>query len=142
LGTFDGWRAAGAIPSTQSSRIGSEWFEVAISQDAPRCDEMAHFAAIPGVLAVDAGPASDGSTVYPYESAGVRTYLFRRAGGDCSGRCTENHYWYFVPDAAGHRLVGDWVESPGVEPPSWWPEARRNIDLYASWLADCHTGTP
>jgi len=73
------------------------------------------------------GAVGDWQNVYPWEAQGIRTYLFRKAWGDCPCGCIYNEYVYFRAMPSGPDLVG---YHAGGQPPEWWEEARVGMDAY------------
>jgi hypothetical protein len=88
---------------------------------------------LPGVIQVSAaGLCCDWPNLYPLQRDGGRTYLFRKASGDCPAGCIENEYWYFRATRHGIEFVGGW--NPRFEPtPAWWDEAKENRDFFPRW---------
>lgn len=80
------------------------------------------------------GIFGDRSNVYPWQSTGVRTYLFREAWGDCMAGCIHNRFWYFRVIVGDVEYVGSW---DGQDPePAWWKEAKAAYFTYRGWPLD------
>ena len=79
------------------------------------------------------GYAGDSPNIYPRSTPSGLTYLFRDAWGDCPSGCIYNKYWYFIITPTGPQLIGSWDPQDQPSQPSWWPDAKENIDQYRSW---------
>lgn len=77
--------------------------------------------------------AGDSPNIYPRSTSSGLTYLFRYAWGDCPSGCIYNKYWYFIIMPTGPQLIGSWDPQNQSSQPSWWPDAKENIDQYRSW---------
>ncbi len=86
-----------------------------------------------GVAYASPGSAmlGDWPNIYPWEAEGIRTYLFRKAWGDCPCGCMHSEYVYFRIMSSGPVVVGDYA---GGQPPEWWEEARAGEDAYLDEL--------
>lgn len=92
------------------------------------------YANLPGVkYAEPDGYAGDSPNIYPRSTPSGLTYLFRYAWGDCPSGCIYNKYWYFIITPTGPQLIGSWDPQDQPSQPSWWPDAKENIDQYRSW---------
>lgn len=90
---------------------------------------------LPGVrYAEPNGIGGDFSNIYPRETlAHGMTYLFREGWGDCPSGCIYNQYWYFPIYAFNPLIIRYWNPDEDPKAPSWWDEAKQNIELYHSW---------
>ena len=92
------------------------------------------YANLPGVkYAEPDGYAGDSPNIYPLSTPSGFSYLFRDAWGDCPSGCIYNKYWYFIIMPTGPQLIGSWDPQNQPSQPSWWPDAKENIDQYRSW---------
>ena len=92
------------------------------------------YADLPGVqYAKPDGYVGDSPNIYPRSTPSGLTYLFRYAWGDCPSGCTYSKYWYFVITATGPQFIGSWDPQHQPSQPSWWPDAKENIDQYRGW---------
>jgi len=140
LGTYTAWAGIGKVYYVGSLDAVAERFQIFTTNVLPRCAIVDAFAALPGVTGAVARRYEGRSRLFPFDVGGARSYLFRRSPEtDPQGI---DRYWYFEPEGTGHRLVGTWDAAPGSDPPAWWPNAQRNLDLFARWVADCTRGTP
>ncbi|MFH1763621.1 MAG: hypothetical protein ABIF09_05445 [Gemmatimonadota bacterium] len=88
-----------------------------------------HYGPLRGVSEICVGYGlGDYATLYPWETGGIRTYLFRKAWGDCPAGCIYKEYAYFRVMPSGPVLVGYYA---GGTPPEWWEEARAGIDAFS-----------
>lgn len=93
-----------------------------------------HYTNLPGVqYAEPDGYAGDSPNIYPRSTPSGLTYLFRYAWGDCPSGCIYNKYWYFIITPTGPKLIGSWDPQGQPSQPSWWPDAKENIDQYRNW---------
>lgn len=91
---------------------------------------------LPGMVLVEPnGIIGDSSNVHAWEHDGQRTYLFRKAWGDCPAGCISALYWYFRATESGPELVGSWDPQSEPNAPEWWAEARQNVEFHAG---QCH----
>ncbi len=92
------------------------------------------YANLPGVqYAEPDGYAGDSPNIYPRSTPSGLTYLFRYAWGDCPSGCIYNKYWYFIITPTEPQLIGSWDPQDQPSQPSWWLDAKENIDQYRSW---------
>jgi len=91
---------------------------------------------LPGMVLVEPnGIVGDSSNLHAWEHDGRRTYLFRKAWGDCPAGCIHALYWYFRATESGPELVGTWDPQSEPTPPDWWSEARQNLEFH---VGQCH----
>lgn len=109
------------------------------------------YAALEGIMWAEPNHyVGDWPNVYPWKLGDTRTYLFRKAAGDCPAGCIQSEFFYFrvtdgalAPRAARPRSTeGEWqASSPLVEfvgsfrwhvdpEPTWWKEARASYLVY------------
>ena len=92
------------------------------------------YADLPGVqYAEPDGYVGDSPNIYPRSTPSGLTYLFRDAWGDCPSGCIYSKYWYFIIRPTGPQLIGSWDPQDQSSQPSWWPDAKKNIDQYRGW---------
>ena len=92
------------------------------------------YADLPGVqYAEPDGYVGDSPNIYPRSTPSGLTYLFRYAWGDCPSGCIYSKYWYFIIMPTGPQLIGSWDPQDQPSQPSWWSDAKENIDQYRSW---------
>ena len=89
---------------------------------------------LPGILYVTPnGLLGSPPNIYPRYSGLQASYLFSRGHGfGCPRDCQSFEYWYFQVAADGPHLVGSWDGDPDTQP-SWWSEARLNLEGYSEW---------
>ena len=91
------------------------------------------YADLPGVVRTGAsGFGGDWPNLYPFQHEYGRSYLFRKATGDCLSGCIENEFWYFRHANHGIEYVGHWDRGKEAEP-EWWAEAKQNWDYFFRW---------
>ena len=92
------------------------------------------YADLPGVqYAEPDGYVGDSPNIYPRSTPSGFSYLFRYAWGDCPSGCIYSKYWYFIIMPTGPQLIGSWDPQDQPSQPSWWSDAKENIDQYRSW---------
>jgi hypothetical protein len=76
----------------------------------------------------------DHSNIYPWMSGfDDRTFLLRKAWGDCLNQCDHNIFWYFkVSDGEAH-YIGEYNPDDSPIQPIWWDEARTPFCRYISY---------
>ena len=91
------------------------------------------YAGLPGVVwTAPSGIIGDWPNLYPFQHEFGRSYLFRKADGDCFLGCINNEFWYFRHASSGIEYVGHW--NPEKDPePGWWAEAKLNKDYFFWW---------
>ena len=133
-GSYRAWDALNLKYQHSETKIHSSF--VALNFDGilhPR--SLANlYADLPGVqYAEPDGYVGDSPNIYPRSTPNGLTYLFRYAWGDCPAGCIYSKYWYFAITDTGPQLIGSWDPQDQPAQPTWWPDAKKNIDLYRSW---------
>ena len=133
-GTYRAWDALNLKYQHSETKIHSSF--VALNFDGilhPR--SLANlYADLPGVqYAEPDGYVGDSPNIYPRSTPSGLTYLFREAWGDCPSGCIYSKYWYFAITSTGPQLIGAWNPQDQPAQPTWWPDAKENIDQYSSW---------
>ena len=133
-GTYRAWDALNLKYQHSETKIHASF--VVLSFDGilhPR--SLANlYADLPGVqYAEPDGYVGDSPNIYPRSTPNGLTYLFRYAWGDCPAGCIYSKYWYFAITDTGPQLIGAWTPQDQPAQPTWWPDAKENIDLYRSW---------
>jgi hypothetical protein len=91
-----------------------------------------YYAQLESVVGTGISPrAGDYSNIYPWMSGfDDRTFLLRKAWGDCLNQCDHNRFWYFKVVDGEAKYIGEY--DPNVSPisPVWWDEARVSLCAY------------
>jgi hypothetical protein len=85
---------------------------------------------LPGVLIAEPNYymfAGGTFPMFPGTQSGEMTYVFVINGGDIHGP-----YYYFRYINSKPMYIGQWSGFSG-SPPSWWIDAKRNIDSFYAW---------
>ena len=133
-GSYRAWDALNLKYQLLSKKVHSSF--VALSFEGIRHPRRLAtlYADLPGVqYAEPDGYVGDSPNIYPRSTPSGLTYLFRYAWGDCPSGCIYSNYWYFVITATGPQLIGAWNPQDQPAQPTWWPDAKENIDQYRSW---------
>ena len=94
-----------------------------------------YYAQLEGVYGVGISlKVGDYSNIYPWMSGfDDRTFLLRKAWGDCLNQCDHNQFWYFKVADGEAKYIGEYSPDDSPALPNWWNEARTPFCTYISY---------
>gem|GEM_PF-706473 len=78
----------------------------------------------------------DHSNIYPWMSGfDDRTFLLRKAWGDCLTQCDNNRFWYFKVVDGEAEDIGEYAPDASPISPVWWDQARTAFCRYIAYTS-------